>query len=53
MKEKNCNLREALEYVKTMRSTIRPNPEFLKQLEIYQGMLNATLVFYVWLVEHF
>lgn len=42
MKEKNCNLLEALEYVKKMRSTIRPNPEFLKQLEIYQGMLNAS-----------
>lgn len=42
MKEKSCDLYEALEYVKNLRSNIRPNPEFLKQLEIYQGMLNAS-----------
>lgn len=45
MKEKSCDLYEALEYVKNLRSNIRPNPEFLKQLEIYQGMLNARYVF--------
>lgn len=44
MKEKSCNLLEALEYVKKLRSSIRPNPEFLKQLEIYQGMLKARWV---------
>lgn len=41
MKERNCHLDEALAFVRNQRSVVRPNPEFLKQLEIYQGMLNA------------
>ena len=41
MKEKCYDLDEALRYVRTHRSTIRPNPAFLQQLIIYQGMLAA------------
>ncbi|XP_075591967.1 protein phosphatase Slingshot [Dermatophagoides farinae] len=42
MKEKCYDLDEALRYVRTHRSTIRPNPAFLQQLIIYQGMLAAS-----------
>lgn len=41
MKAKNWNLDVALSYVKNKRSCVMPNDNFLKQLEIYQGILTA------------
>ncbi|KAI7688090.1 hypothetical protein SSS_08051 [Sarcoptes scabiei] len=41
MKEKSYDLNKALHFVRNQRSSIRPNPAFLEQLEIYQGMLHA------------
>jgi protein phosphatase slingshot len=41
MKEKGWSLDESFEFVKNKRNCIRPNSGFLKQLEIYQGILDA------------
>lgn len=41
MKAKNWNLHKALTYVKNKRTCIKPNENFLKQLEVYQGILSA------------
>ncbi|XP_054718853.1 uncharacterized protein LOC129228211 [Uloborus diversus] len=42
MKAYDWNLQRALEFVKTKRGCIKPNSGFLKQLEIYQGILDAS-----------
>ncbi|RWS09276.1 protein phosphatase Slingshot 2-like protein, partial [Dinothrombium tinctorium] len=42
MKFKNWNLSKSLEYVKKKRNCIQPNTGFLEQLEVYQGILNAS-----------
>lgn len=44
MKAKNWNLHKALTYVKNKRTCIKPNENFLKQLEVYQGILSARSV---------
>jgi protein phosphatase slingshot len=41
MKEKGWGLDKSLEFVKNKRNCIRPNSGFLKQLEIYEGILDA------------
>lgn len=41
MKAFNWNFDKALKYVKTKRSCIKPNTNFLSQLETYQGILDA------------
>lgn len=41
MKANNWNLKKALRFVKDKRQSIRPNENFLRQLEVYQGILNA------------
>lgn len=43
MKVKNWSLTKAFQYVKNKRGCIKPNENFLKQLEVYQGILNARL----------
>lgn len=47
MKAKNWNLQKALTFVKNKRNCIKPNENFLKQLEVYQGILSARLVYCV------
>ncbi|KAF8793186.1 Protein phosphatase Slingshot like protein [Argiope bruennichi] len=42
MKAYDWDLQRALEFVKTKRGCIKPNSGFLKQLEIYQGILDAS-----------
>ncbi|CAG2158651.1 unnamed protein product [Oppiella nova] len=42
MKETGWKLDEAFEFVKNKRNCIRPNSGFLRQLEIYQGILDAS-----------
>lgn len=42
MKAYDWNLNKALEFVKNKRNCIKPNSGFLKQLEIYQGILDAS-----------
>ncbi|XP_067120700.1 uncharacterized protein ssh isoform X1 [Centruroides vittatus] len=42
MKAYDWNLDKALEFVKNKRNCIKPNSGFLKQLEIYQGILDAS-----------
>jgi len=42
MKAKNWNLHKALQFVKNKRTCIKPNENFLKQLEVYQGILSAS-----------
>src|SRR5690349_11963408 len=42
MKAKNWNLHKALQFVKNKRNCIKPNENFLKQLEVYQGILSAS-----------
>ncbi|XP_077511189.1 protein phosphatase Slingshot isoform X3 [Amblyomma americanum] len=42
MKAYGWDLRQALDFVKTRRSCIKPNSGFLKQLETYQGILHAS-----------
>ncbi|XP_069485050.1 protein phosphatase Slingshot homolog 3 [Ambystoma mexicanum] len=42
MKEYGWSLDEALRYVKEKRSIVNPNPGFMKQLLIYQGILDAS-----------
>lgn len=41
MKAFNWNFDKALKHVKTKRSCIKPNTNFLNQLETYQGILDA------------
>ncbi|CAH0604707.1 unnamed protein product [Chrysodeixis includens] len=41
MKAFNWNFDKALRHVKTKRSCIKPNTNFLNQLETYQGILDA------------
>lgn len=41
MKAFNWNFDRALKHVKTKRSCIKPNTNFLNQLETYQGILDA------------
>jgi len=41
MKETGWSLEKTFEYVRNKRNCIRPNSGFLKQLEIYQGILDA------------
>ncbi|KAI5637977.1 dual specificity phosphatase, catalytic domain-containing protein [Phthorimaea operculella] len=41
MKAFNWNFDKALKHVKTKRSCIKPNNNFLSQLETYQGILDA------------
>ncbi|KAG8180189.1 hypothetical protein JTE90_017704 [Oedothorax gibbosus] len=42
MKAYDWDLQRALDFVKTKRGCIKPNSGFLKQLEIYQGILDAS-----------
>ncbi|XP_029826159.2 uncharacterized protein LOC8032616 isoform X1 [Ixodes scapularis] len=42
MKAYDLDLDQALEFVKRRRSCIKPNSGFLKQLETYRGILNAS-----------
>lgn len=44
MKANDWNLDEALQYVKARRNCIQPNPGFMRQLEVYQGILEARWV---------
>lgn len=44
MKEYSINLSVALEYVKKIRSCVNPNPGFQRQLELYNGILEARLL---------
>ncbi|VDO02318.1 unnamed protein product [Rodentolepis nana] len=44
MKEKGWKLDEAMEFVKNKRPCVNPNANFLRQLETYQGILEARLV---------
>jgi len=41
MKQKHWDLSRALKYVTERRSCVKPNPNFMRQLEIYEGMLTA------------
>ena len=41
MKERGTPLEETLSYVRSSRSIVRPNKSFFKQLQVYEGMLNA------------
>ncbi|KAM4732935.1 protein phosphatase Slingshot homolog 3 [Anableps anableps] len=42
MKQQRWSLDEALAYVRDRRSIIKPNDGFLKQLQTYSGILNAS-----------
>ncbi|KAK2710831.1 hypothetical protein QYM36_012125 [Artemia franciscana] len=42
MKAKGWNLQRALEFVKNKRACVRPNPAFMHQLEVYEGILIAS-----------
>ncbi|XP_069089041.1 protein phosphatase Slingshot homolog 3 [Pleurodeles waltl] len=42
MKEYGWSLEEALRYVKEKRPIVNPNPGFMRQLLIYQGILDAS-----------
>lgn len=44
MKEENWSLDEALQYVLKQRSCVKPNRGFMKQLETYQGILDARFI---------
>ncbi|XP_053376179.1 protein phosphatase Slingshot homolog 2-like isoform X3 [Mercenaria mercenaria] len=41
MKENKWSLQKAYEFTKSKRNIINPNPGFMKQLEMYEGILNA------------
>ncbi|XP_060602049.1 protein phosphatase Slingshot homolog 1-like isoform X2 [Ruditapes philippinarum] len=41
MKENKWSLSKAHDYTKSKRNIINPNPGFMKQLEMYEGILNA------------
>ncbi|XP_053548336.1 protein phosphatase Slingshot homolog 3 [Bombina bombina] len=42
MKEYEWTLEETLKYVKERRAIVQPNPGFMRQLNIYQGILGAS-----------
>lgn len=42
MKAKNWSLAKSIQFVKSKRPCIKPNENFLKQLEVYQGILSAS-----------
>ncbi|XP_011676387.2 uncharacterized protein LOC575378 isoform X1 [Strongylocentrotus purpuratus] len=42
MKEYGMTLEYALDFVKAKRSIIRPNDAFMKQLQVYEGILEAS-----------
>lgn len=44
MKEFAMSLDDALKHVKKRRSVVQPNPGFMKQLRIYEGILDARQV---------
>lgn len=41
MKEYGWSLEQALRHVKERRPIVHPNPGFMRQLELYQGILDA------------
>ena len=41
MKAHNWNMQKAHKFVKNKRTCIKPNTGFMRQLEIYQGILCA------------
>ncbi|KAK2100056.1 Protein phosphatase Slingshot 3 [Saguinus oedipus] len=41
MKQYGCSLEQALRHVQGLRPIARPNPGFLRQLQVYQGILTA------------
>uniref|UniRef100_A0A672JWH8 protein-serine/threonine phosphatase n=1 Tax=Sinocyclocheilus grahami TaxID=75366 RepID=A0A672JWH8_SINGR len=45
MKEYGWDLEQAFEYVKERRVVTKPNPSFMRQLEEYQGILMARMIF--------
>lgn len=47
MKEYGWPLEEAMKYVKSKRSVVNPNKGFRKQLETYEGILDARLTPYI------
>lgn len=44
MKENGWKLEQALDFVKSKRTCVNPNANFLRQLETYQGILEARYV---------
>ncbi|XP_055331062.1 protein phosphatase Slingshot homolog 1-like [Paramacrobiotus metropolitanus] len=42
MKANDWDLEKAMQFVKERRSCVQPNPGFMKQLEVYQGILEAS-----------
>ena len=50
MKKMNKSLAEAMEYVVSKRGIVNPNPGFIEQLIIYEGILNSRYIFYVTLL---
>ncbi|KAL0629782.1 Protein phosphatase Slingshot-like protein 3 [Plecturocebus cupreus] len=48
MKQYGCSLEQALHHVQELRPVARPNPGFLRQLQIYQGILTASRQSHVW-----
>ncbi|XP_032138577.1 protein phosphatase Slingshot homolog 3 isoform X3 [Sapajus apella] len=48
MKQYGCSLEQALHHVQELRPIARPNPGFLRQLQIYQGILTASRQSHVW-----
>ncbi|XP_063584435.1 protein phosphatase Slingshot homolog 3 isoform X4 [Pongo abelii] len=48
MKQYECTLEQALRHVQELRPIARPNPGFLRQLQIYQGILTASRQSHVW-----
>ncbi|POI19554.1 hypothetical protein CIB84_016701, partial [Bambusicola thoracicus] len=41
MKEFGWSLERALRHVRRCRPGVQPNPGFMRQLDFYQGILNA------------
>uniref|UniRef100_A0A5F4VYC6 protein-serine/threonine phosphatase n=1 Tax=Callithrix jacchus TaxID=9483 RepID=A0A5F4VYC6_CALJA len=48
MKQYGCSLEQALHHVQGLRPIARPNPGFLRQLQVYQGILTASRQSHVW-----
>jgi len=44
MKKKCWSLDRSLQFVQQRRACVKPNPGFLKQLFVYEGILNAKSV---------
>ncbi|CAI2728091.1 unnamed protein product [Schistosoma spindalis] len=42
MKENNWDLKTALSYIKDRRPCVQPNPGFMRELQTYQGILEAS-----------